>query len=219
MNKTILYLVFGVICIADLVVMTSYAEFRYFSKPLIMISLMAFFLTRSEVPLEDSLTRMFLVSMVFGLGGDVLLMFDGMFLFGLLSFLVMQIGYISCYLRGKNFFGRREITIGMVIAMLVVANILYLWPNLDTMKFPVIFYSLALGLMAWTAFTRDLRKPGYFQVAAGSVFFLISDSLLGIEAFTGEILLGRGSVMVTYCLAQLLIVTGFASYLASNRQA
>ena len=147
------------------------------------------------------------------------LMFDGLFLFGLLSFLLMQIGYIFCYMQGKNFMGRREITFGVVIAMLVVANILYLWPNLDLLKIPVIFYSLALGSMAWAAFTRDLRKPGYFMVLAGSVFFLISDSLLGIQVFAGEAMMGGTLVMITYCLAQFLIVTGFTSYLTSVNHA
>ena len=149
----------------------------------------------------------------------MLLMFDGMFLFGLLSFLLMQIGYIMCYRKGKNFIGRREITFGIAIVMLVVAIILYLWPNLDTLKLPVAFYSAALGFMAWTAFTRDLRKEGYFKVFVGSVFFLISDSLLGVQVFAKEVVMGGTLVMITYCIAQFLIVTGFTSFLTSENQA
>lgn len=74
---------------------------------------------------------------------------------------------------------------------------------------PVLVYMLAISAMSYAAFIRDRSLPGYGMVLFGTLFFIISDAVLAIQAFGPGMKLGSLTVMSTYAAAQFFIVTGF----------
>ena len=209
----ILYIFIGIL---DLGILSLYPEYRVFSKPLIMISLILFFLsvTRSTGLHKEKI--LFALALLFALSGDIFLIPENLFVFGLGSFLLMQIGYSVSFLFGNNFWGKREWVFTSIIAVISLLNLYYLWPSLDTMKIPVVVYTLAISAMTVLAFTRDKVSTGYSMILAGSIFFLVSDSLLAIQLFSAEIAYGGLVVMATYIAAQYLIVCGYTKYLMTT---
>jgi uncharacterized membrane protein YhhN len=78
------------------------------------------------------------------------------------------------------------------------------------MLIPVLIYMLVILTMAITAFWRNasVGKWSYVLVFFGALFFMMSDSLLAINKFHTALPLANVSIMLTYALAQFLIVFG-----------
>ncbi len=209
--------VYALICIVDLVVMQHFPEYRYYTKPLIMISLMGYFWASTE-GVSHRAKWLFIAALVFALGGDTFLMWDDWFIFGLLSFMLMQVVYTVCFTDGDNYHGRRELVFGGILALFVGIMNVFLWPHTGDMRIPVIVYTLAIAIMSYMAYTRDLTGVGYSTVWYGTLFFVLSDSLLAINLFVDDLNLGGWTVMMTYVIAQILIVEGFVRYLLAHRR-
>ena len=82
--------------------------------------------------------------------------------------------------------------------------------GLGEMLIPVLIYMLVILTMAITAFWRNnsVGKWSYALVFFGALFFMMSDSLLAINKFHTALPLSNVSIMLTYALAQFLIVFG-----------
>ncbi|AEE15499.1 lysoplasmalogenase [Treponema brennaborense] len=74
----------------------------------------------------------------------------------------------------------------------------------------VLVYLVCISVMSWTFVTGAIAAPRASTVvsAAGSLLFVLSDSLLSKKMFIGEYPAARFKVMSTYLAAQLLIVGG-----------
>ncbi|GAA4275642.1 hypothetical protein GCM10022259_03660 [Aquimarina mytili] len=85
-----------------------------------------------------------------------------------------------------------------------------LYPGLEKMLIPVILYMIVILLMSNASFIRSelVSKKSYILVLAGSLFFMLSDSLLAIDMFYTPLPLGNIWIMLTYASAQFLIVYG-----------
>jgi len=70
----------------------------------------------------------------------------------------------------------------------------------------VTIYGLVLTLMAWQSW-RSFKIGGYISVV-GALFFVLSDSLLAINRFKMAIPQAGTWIMLTYLIAQFLIVRG-----------
>lgn len=151
--------------------------------------------------------RLLLGGLALALLGDVLLSIPGTaaFLAGMAAFLGMQLCYIGGFLRfgaGRALRSRPGVLAGW--AVLWLALNLLLGPMLGALRWPIAVYSVALFSMAALAVATGSRR-----IAAGGVLFLVSDLLIGVGAAGIEAPLRGVVVMVTYCAAQLLIVTGW----------
>jgi len=62
-------------------------------------------------------------------------------------------------------------------------------------------------LMFILALLRD-AKSGYISVLIGALLFVISDSFLAIDKFVGHFYLASIVIMMSYLLAQFLIIYG-----------
>jgi len=84
-------------------------------------------------------------------------------------------------------------------------------PYLCSMKVPVIVYLIVILIMSFTSFSRiwALKGVSFWLPFIGSIFFIASDSLLAFRNFKLKLSRGWISIMVTYILAQLLIIFGF----------
>jgi alkylglycerol monooxygenase len=151
--------------------------------------------------------NMLLTALSFCLLGDALLMFDGLFVFGLAAFLVGHLCYIALFRGDAPWFASRNAltaTLACGVGMFV-----FLWPHLPKMLLlPVAAYVLAIALMVAQAIGRAafLRDRASRFVAIGAVFFMLSDTLLAINKFVAPLPVSALLVLGTYYIAQILIV-------------
>lgn len=162
--------------------------------------------------------RILLNALIFSWIGDVILIFADIaeiyFILGLVSFLIAHITY--CVLFNKQIIGEIQINkvlfgLGsLVIAFYLTAIILVLMPNLGDLKIPVIVYAAVISTMLLFAFNGYLiwKKPGALYIFLGAITFVISDSILAFDKFHAPIEKSSFFIMLSYLVAQYLIVVG-----------
>jgi uncharacterized membrane protein YhhN len=89
-----------------------------------------------------------------------------------------------------------------------------LFPVLGGLQFPVIVYATAIILMVINAIFRFGRTnaKSFWLVLSGSILFMVSDSILALNKFLGEIEFAGILIMLTYIVAQFLIVEGLRKH-------
>ncbi|MGD8343990.1 MAG: lysoplasmalogenase [Desulfobacterales bacterium] len=137
-----------------------------------------------------------LIGMLFCLGGDVFLALphSGMFLWGLVSFLVGHLFYVTAfgYAAGIN----RWTLTGLFVSLIASGGV-YLWlrPHLGAMKMAVICYMVVISAMAtgaWSMLGADhLRLTGRMLACAGALSFYISDVFVARQRFVKSAFLNR----------------------------
>lgn len=170
------------------------------------------------LPVGGAYARAIALGLAFAIGGDVFLMLPGdYFLFGLICFLLTHLAYIFALTRQVRFAARPAVFAGFaLIAGLIVA---LLWPGVPApMRGPVIGYALVISAMAAQAVTRGLNAPSPSAKLAlwGSLFFLVSDTILAFNRFRTPVPASPLLVLGTYYAAQYLFAV---SALASGRRA
>ena len=223
-KKEILWLyVFLFAALADIsMIINSETSYRYFTKPLIMIALLMYFLQSTRL-IKGSLLRTAVSAALFcSFLGDVLLLNNNLFLFGLGAFFMTHVGYIIAFKLTQNHsFNLLEVNfIKMFIYNLplyIVAALIYflIHSQLNELKIPVIIYIMAIVMMVTMARERYGRtnKTSFWQLFIGAILFFTSDSLLALDRFFYPIVDGDLLIMATYILGQLLIVMGIRSHL------
>lgn len=193
---------------------------HYIAKPAIVVSLMFLFIKTSE-GISKSIKRITILALGFSVLGDILLMFvdqsPHFFTVGLVAFLLAHIMYIVVFLKHRN---KQKSIVGFVILLLVYASGLFylLKDGLGDMLIPVIVYMIVILSMATTAFIRKgiVNQMSYNLVFVGAIFFMISDSILALNKFYQPIPFSNISIMLTYALAQFLIVIGILKISVTN---
>lgn len=182
---------------------------RQVTKPLLMPLLLLFYLLTAAHPLP-----LLVAALVFGFLGDTLLLGSGRFFpAGLLAFLLGHVCYISLFILHTAW---QSVPIWVfAAALLYIAYGFWLMrrllPGLNEMKLPGFLYLGCILLMSLTALLRAAGEPRV-QTALpfiGSLFFIVSDSLLSLDAFTGSKKIRGPIIMITYLTAQALITVGF----------
>jgi len=192
---------------------------NYLCKPLIMISIAGYFLQNSK-SIDKKIIRFAVVAFLFSLFGDIFLMFTDkrmiLFILGLGSFLVAQVAYILLFLRtvnisgGESFLRKNSLYLNGYIMYGVIVYAL-LFNQLDiSLKIATFLYMLALLGMSAMALNRykAVNSMSFKLVFAGSVLFVISDSLIALDKFLTPIPNDTLLIMITYIAAQYLIMRG-----------
>lgn len=205
-NETIFYFALGIINIASGILDIEWLNFV--SKPLLMISLFAFYFQKVKNDISKT-DKIMLVSLIFSCLGDTFLMFQGknpqFFLLGLGSFLVAQLTYSSVFKSiGVLNYNKRYPFI--IYGFVFIAFLLDRIPKGFMM--PIVVYATAIMWMGITAAERQTKQKSYRFVLIGAILFIISDSLIAINKFAFPIPLSGLWVMTTYIAAQYLIVEG-----------
>ena len=188
------------------------SSFHNVAKPLILTSLILFFYLEGK-HLSPKTRRNMLIALTLSLIGDVLLMFDeistSFFLFGLISFLLAHVFYILVFLEKKNNL-KKPISFITVLIIYAFGLFYILYDGLENMLIPVVIYMLAILTMAVTAALRKGNVPNlsYNLVFIGVLLFLISDSILAVNKFYGDVAYEHILIMSTYAFAQFCIVMG-----------
>lgn len=209
-----LFFVYATMVILDLVFIYLHMdEYRWFSKPLLMPVLILVVWTGISKPM-DNLARFILIALLFSWMGDILLQAEGFFIPGLVSFLLAHLSYILYFMKAgdqqKGLVQRQPLYIFPVVLYIIVL-LLLIYPYLGELTIPVIIYSITIGwmlVMALNSKYRLDREASRFFIA-GAIFFVISDSVLAVNLFAVKNWWLGLIVMITYALAQGLIVKGF----------
>ncbi len=152
--------------------------------------------------------------------GDLLLTRSGelFFLLGMLAFIGTHLCNIFFFYRLQK--GHPGKPMNLVLALVVLACIsggvyFLLTDQLGAFRIPILVYMSIISLMAVMA-TQTLVNPVFIQTSIrffipGAALFVLSDGLLALNKF----LLHAGSidiaVMLTYGMAQYLLVKGFVA--------
>ena len=207
-------IVFAIIVLAEIFLMNieSVSSLHYFTKPLIVGSLIAYFIPNSK-HLNKSTKNLTLLALIFSVIGDMFLMYTdeypNYFTSGLVAFLLAHIMYILVFLKKRN---PKIKPYGFIALIILYGSILFyvLKNGLGNMLIPVLVYMLVILIMATTAFWRkgNVNKQSFYLVFIGALFFIFSDSLIALDKFYIPITLARTGIIITYAFAQLLIVSG-----------
>jgi uncharacterized membrane protein YhhN len=191
----------------------------YIFKPLIMISVGGYFLQNSKKA-DKRTVRLALVAFLFSLFGDIFLMISGhkmiFFLLGLGSFLIAQFCYIILFRHLQKLSTNQSYLLNnplLLTGYLVFGVIVYylLFNQLDiVLKIAVFVYMVAILGMSAMALNRfrSVSSISFLLVFTGSVFFLISDTLIAFDKFLVSIPNNRLFIMPTYIAAQFLMMKG-----------
>jgi len=168
------------------------------------------------------LFKSIMAGLIFSLIGDVLLLWDHLFIYGIGAFFIAQACYIIGYkfaqestinLRNVNFI--RTFMYNFPIYFLG-AFVYYLCsPELGPLKIPVVFNTLVITSMVGTARERfgKCNTTSFWQVFIGSLLFFLSDGVIALNKFYQPIADAGLLIMGMYAVGQLLIVMGIRSFL------
>lgn len=191
-------------------------DFHYVLKPLITISLIFYIVFNTQ--LNGRFAKRIFIGLIFGLLGDCFLMFvhldSNFFVLGLSSFLLGNLSYSSAfYLDYKWKLGiekRASWLAFIILTIFCISFYLFLNPYLESLKIPVILYTLVIAFMAFMAVNRKGRVNtiSFNLIFFGSILFIISDSVLAYDKFVAPIRFSGIAIISTYMIAQYLITMG-----------
>ena len=221
MKKYHWLILFAVILIADLIAVYQQNKMaEYFFKPLIVIWLLAYFVSQTG-SIKSNFKKWIIAALLFSWLGDVLLMLQDdnslFFLTGLSSFLVAHIFYILFFhsIRIKEEIKSRWWLL-LTIVVYYTGLITLLSPWLGDMKLPVRIYGIVISFMLLLAMHMLFikNKNAGLWMMSGAILFVISDSVLAINKFYQSFEMGGILVMLTYGVAQLFIIEGAIRYIS-----
>ena len=140
--------------------------------------------------------------------GDIFLALTFSFNFqaGLLAFAFAQLCYAVFFFSSPNWARAKRLPVALIVVTFCLVGGVVV-PTTGELMWLVLFYTSTLMLMTcgsvvWT--------NGVAQTAIGAGVFVLSDSLIAINKFVMPLPYESFLIMVTYYLAQYLIVTGIA---------
>ncbi len=178
---------------------------EYLAKPATLVLLIGVALSLDAA--QADVRTAVLVALVFSLVGDVLLMLPGehWFVFGLGAFLVAHVAYVVAFWLDGVTAG--ALAVGLIVVAAAVATlgrriVGAVRHSADPeLVGPVAGYIAVISVMVASAI--GTRQP---LVVAGAALFYVSDALIAWTRFIRDHRHGRLAVMVTYHLAQVLLV-------------
>lgn len=171
--------------------------------PMILLLLWAWFRVSAYRPL-------LLLALAFGMGGDLGMAFDN-FLAGLGLFLIGHIFYTLLWCRQLDFSRSWRV---LPLLLLVALGGYYLLPHTGEMTAYVVIYLSVITLMAAAASISPIVNV---LGLIGVYSFLLSDFVIGWNRFVEPLAWSPGVIMITYYLAQLLMLVSVIQYQANNR--
>ena len=213
----LLFLLYFFVTALDLLfIYCNLAQLRWFTKPFLMPLLMFVVFTKR---LDIKYFKLFLAALLLSWMGDVLLQMKGLFIAGLLSFLLAHVVYIVYFLKiqpQKKGLLQWQPLIGIPVLVYIFIFLYLLYPFLDALKMPVTVYGITIGIMLLMAINtkRKLNDNASTLFFNGALQFVISDSLLAVNLFAHHSVVLSLCVMLTYASAQWLLVKG--SMIAKN---
>lgn len=201
-------------------------EYRYFSKLLLMPILFGLIISEIEHTKKWWSVRIISLALLFSLFGDIILLNPEatvtQFAFGIAAFWVVQICYIFFFYRKRSFQKKDAAflffaTIGILAYLILLQYLMFNKLDKTHLQIPVIVYSLTIGFMLLCAFninnSRSLNNIGVIYFIPGAILFVASDSLIALNRFYFVKPISGVTIMITYGIAQFLIVMGAIKFI------
>ena len=138
-------------------------------------------------------------ALFFCLLGDLALLWEGGFLFGLGFFLIAHLLFIRAF---KARFGIKFHWIALLItASLAISTLYFIWPNVSgILQVAIIGYVAVIGIMSSLSMSIAINRRSKIrtQLGLGGLLFMISDAFLGINAFAIPIPFASILILTTY---------------------
>lgn len=215
-RSSIFLYVFALVSIGELLAVSlGWTEVHLVCKPMIMLSLIGYYMGEAE-----RRNGHFIRAMFFCWAGDVLLLKQAdaeiYFMLGLFAFLVGHALYILSYRQlqwrdvSRALLPTQKLRAAFPVLLAGTGLLVGLIPRLGGLMIPVVLYSLVLIIMVITAIFRYGRTnpASYWLLTAGALSFMLSDSVLAINKFHTSFELASPVIMLTYIIGQYLIVEG-----------
>jgi uncharacterized membrane protein YhhN len=194
----------------------------YIFKPLIMPCLAAMlWYIQSNTSSAQYITfrNRILVGFFFSWIGDLALMLEKfnpmLFLVGLSSFLIAHLFYIFAFyfsIKCSSHISilKRKPYLFLPLLLFGIGFFYFITPNLGNLTIPVAVYVSIICFMSCFALNREgLVNPKSFKlIFYGALWFMLSDSLIALNKFMLQVPYSGVWVMITYMIAQYLIMRG-----------
>lgn len=209
--------IYFLILLADLLIIVCDIPYaRFVTKPLLMI-LLGCYCWWQAGGLYHPVRNFIFMAIIFSWWGDVFLLFADFFIPGLISFLLAHILYASFFLwvKPKPRPGYREWLVALLVLAYAGSFLRFLYPHLGELQIAVTAYTAVITIMLLSAiFAFGLNKTAWSRFCiGGAALFVLSDSILATEKFHASFPGSALLVMLTYGLAQWMIVDGSVKYL------
>jgi len=182
---------------------------RTSTKPLLMPVLLAACLCSGAV------SGFVIVALAFATIGDVLLIGSakgGRLMLGAGSFFFGHLAYVCALAPGIRLTAADWWTLLMALLYVGIGYLLYrvVRQNLGPLRVLAVVYMVALEGMSLIALLRYATMGSWpaLMVFVGSLIFVASDFFMFIDEFHHKLTRGGFAIMLTYCLAQGLMVSG-----------
>eukprot|EP00600_Ochromonadales_sp_CCMP1393_P000437 CAMPEP_0174984826 /NCGR_PEP_ID=MMETSP0004_2-20121128/17963_1 /TAXON_ID=420556 /ORGANISM="Ochromonas sp., Strain CCMP1393" /LENGTH=226 /DNA_ID=CAMNT_0016237329 /DNA_START=27 /DNA_END=707 /DNA_ORIENTATION=- len=146
--------------------------------------------------------------------GDIFLELDDTnlhyFIGGLIAFLIGHVLYVTAFLSADIHFQKAKI-VSIFLALYFIVFAAILLPHVESILIgPVLLYMATICAMIFLAFMRYFSiavasKASRLNALIGSIFFVISDSILAYNKFAQPIENAKTIVMITYYTAQTFL--------------
>ncbi|MCK5856997.1 MAG: lysoplasmalogenase [Bacteroidales bacterium] len=142
-----------------------------------------------------------IIALIIALIGDVLLIGNNHFLYGLGAFFIAHIIFTLAFSSLKHFFSH----IPILIILLAIGGIYYtfLQPKLQDFQIPVIVYMLAIITMSWQALSLAAiyKTKVFYGLGIASLLFSFSDAAIAYTKFIQVIDYSSILILPTYWMA------------------
>jgi uncharacterized membrane protein YhhN len=188
--------------------------FDIYMKPILLPILMIAVAVSENFPTK----KILLTALTFSWIGDIILLFSDKgelyFIYGLVAFLISHLIYIVLFSKQQNTRANNNKAVFWMGILAILTYFVFmidtLFPKLGPLKIPVLIYAIVITTMLFFAFKGSLKWaiPANNYILIGAIVFVSSDSILAFNKFYAPIAHASFYIMVTYCLAQYLIVSG-----------
>ncbi len=189
---------FNLVDIADDIPSLGFAFFKTVTTLLVLI-------LATFGNLKTSYGKRIFVGLLFCLLGDVLLIPEHLFIFGLASFLIAHLLFLAAFYSEGGF--KAKFTPLVVLVPIGVIYYAILFKHLDELAIPVLVYFVAILVMCWQGINLYVGKKSNanYLVALAVCLFLFSDANLALEKFIIGVELSKITVLASYWLAISLL--------------
>jgi uncharacterized membrane protein YhhN len=173
------------------------------SKPLALIGLIGVAVCLD--PIDPAVRAWFVVALICSLAGDVFLLDDRRFVFGLVAFLLGHLAYTAGFVAAPEWrwWAAITATVAMIVLVAAVGRHIVAAARRDDpgLGAAVVAYLTIISTMAIAA-----AAAGNAWAIGGAVLFVVSDTILGWRRFVAERPWMPVAIMVTYHLGQAGLV-------------
>lgn len=219
-NNTIKFtILYSVVLVLDVVVKIVFSldnvTYRFFTKPLVIITLLVFYMLNSKDK-NSKKHKFMVVALVLYLMGDLFYIIKNNLFFTIatLFFAFAKVFYILRFSNGNDFKIKRIVPFLILCFLYIIFIMFFVYENLGDSLYSTVVYVFIMLLTFLFALLRKgaVNRKSYILVLFGVAVSVLTDSVAVLEMFYHKYKMYNNVVsMVLYGVSQYLIVLGIVS--------